>query len=77
MQLSYVVRDTINAANPAAFAATWAMADRKRILFGTDYPFIPTSRGNDDLARAQLSQAERRAIERDNVLALIPRLSVG
>jgi predicted TIM-barrel fold metal-dependent hydrolase len=66
--------DTANAANPAAFAATWAMANHGHVLFGSDYPYVPPRRGVDDLAHAPLSEAERRAVERDNALALMPQL---
>jgi 6-methylsalicylate decarboxylase len=66
--------DTANAANPPALAATRAMADAAHVLFGTDYPYIPTRRGVDYLARAGLSREELRAIERENALALLPRL---
>jgi hypothetical protein len=51
------------------------MADPRRVLFGSDYPFIPTSRGTDYLARAGLSRKDLFAIERGNALSLLPRLS--
>ena len=50
------------------------MADPGHILFGTDNPFVPAARAVDDLARAQLNPQELRAIERDNAIALMPRL---
>ena len=64
-----------NAANPPALAATRAMADPRHILFGSDYPYVPAARAVNDLARAQLNRQELRAIERDNAIALMPRLA--
>ena len=66
--------DTANAANPAALAGLRAFANPQRILFGTDYPYVPLARGVDDLARAEMSLRQRRAIERDNALKLMPTL---
>jgi len=73
-QIRTLYFDTANAANPPALAATRAMADPGHILFGTDNPFVPAARAVDDLARAQLNRQELRAIERDNAIALMPRL---
>lgn len=66
--------DTANAANPAALAGLRAFANPRRILFGTDYPYVPLAREVDDLARADMSPQQRRAIERDNALLLMPTL---
>ena len=73
-QIRTLYFDTANAANPPALAATRAMAAPEHILFGTDNPFVPAARAVDDLARAQLNPQELRAIERDNAIALMPRL---
>ena len=73
-QIRTLYFDTANAANPPALAATRAMADPGHILFGSDYPYIPAARAVDGLARAQLNRQELRAIERDNAIALMPRL---
>jgi predicted TIM-barrel fold metal-dependent hydrolase len=66
--------DTANAANPAAMAALRAFANPERILFGTDYPYVPLARGVDDLARAEMSPQQRQAIKNGNVLSLMPTL---
>jgi 6-methylsalicylate decarboxylase len=66
--------DTANAANPAALAGLRAIANPGHILFGTDYPYVPLERGVDDLARADISLQQRRSIESDNALALMPLL---
>jgi predicted TIM-barrel fold metal-dependent hydrolase len=66
--------DVANAANPIALPATRALAAPDHILFGTDYPYIPIDRAVNDLGAAPLNPQELRAIERDNAVALIPRL---
>jgi aminocarboxymuconate-semialdehyde decarboxylase len=66
--------DTANAANPAALAALRAFAKPERILFGTDYPYVPLARGADDLARAEMSPQQRQAIKNGNALFLLPTL---
>ena len=66
--------DTANAASPPALSATRALASPQHVLFGTDYPFIPTRRILDGFALAAMSTSERRAIERDNALTLFPQL---
>jgi len=66
--------DTANAANPAALAALRAFANPERILFGTDYPYVPLARGADDLARAEMSPQQRQAIKNGNALFLMPTL---
>jgi predicted TIM-barrel fold metal-dependent hydrolase len=44
------------------------------ILFGTDYPFARGETVAKGLAAFEFSAADLRAIERDNALALFPRL---
>jgi predicted TIM-barrel fold metal-dependent hydrolase len=66
--------DTANAANPSALAGTMGIADPRRVLFGSDYPYVPIRRGVDDLARATMTGPERSAIERDNALLLMPQV---
>jgi len=66
--------DTANAANPAALAGLRALANPRHILFGTDYPYLPLETGVEDLARAEISALQRRAIESDNALSLMPTL---
>ena len=66
--------DTANAANPAALAGLRAIANPRHILFGTDYPYVPLERGVDGLARADISLQQRRSIESDNALSVMPGL---
>jgi len=74
MQFDKLYFDTANAANPAALAGLRAFANPGRILFGTDYPYVPLARGVDDLAHAEISSSQRRAIECGNALSLMPAL---
>jgi len=69
--------DIANAANPPALAATRATAEPTHLLFGTDFPFIPTSRGVEYLTRAGVRTEQLVAIERGNALDLLPRLRAG
>ena len=66
--------DTANAANPVALAGLRAFANPRRILFGTDYPYVSLARGVDDLAGAEMSPRQMRAIESENALLLMPTL---
>jgi len=66
--------DTANAATPPALSALRALADPEHILFGSDAPFAPIAAQRAYLARAGLSRAERRGIERANAAALLPGL---
>jgi len=75
--ISKLYFDVANASGPAALPAVRGMADPRHVLFGSDYPFIPTSRGIDYLARAGLSREDLFAIERGNALSLLPRLSAS
>jgi predicted TIM-barrel fold metal-dependent hydrolase len=52
------------------------MAPLSQILFGSDYPFVNTAKGIEELSHTELSDGERRAIDSGNALALFPRLRV-
>jgi len=45
-QFDRVYFDTADAAYPAAMAALRAFANPQRILFGTDYPYVPLAKGS-------------------------------
>ena len=72
--------DIAQATHPAPLAALMQVADPSRILFGTDFPFarnadvIEQSIAAVD-AFAGFDAALRRQVERDNALALFPRLA--
>jgi predicted TIM-barrel fold metal-dependent hydrolase len=70
--------DTALSASPNALRSLCELVPPTQILFGTDFPFAPepvTDRTIDGLARYDgFDEAARGAIERHNVLALLPRL---
>lgn len=71
--------DTALSAVPNALRSLQELVGPEQILFGSDFPFAP-----EPIARASIEglarydgfdDAARRAIERDNALALLPRLA--
>jgi predicted TIM-barrel fold metal-dependent hydrolase len=44
------------------------------VLFGSDYPLRPISEAVLGVSKYSFSDVERRAIERENALRLVPRL---
>jgi predicted TIM-barrel fold metal-dependent hydrolase len=77
--LKHFYYDTAMAANPGSFASLTQLVDPSRILFGTDYPYMPDySIGEFTRQIGEypgFSVEARAAIERDNALRLFPRLS--
>ena len=73
-QLRKLYYDTASASSPGAIAALRVMAPTDHILFGSDYPFVSTAHGLEELSHSQMSDADREAIDRGNALALLPRL---
>jgi 6-methylsalicylate decarboxylase len=70
--------DTALSANPHALRSLCELVPSPQILFGTDFPFAPepvTRLTIDGLTSYDgFDQAARGAIERENALALLPRL---
>jgi predicted TIM-barrel fold metal-dependent hydrolase len=70
--------ETALSASPYAFASLDALVDRSQILFGSDIPFLPEPGVRESVSAiaeyARFDAEARRAIERDNALALFPRL---
>ena len=58
-------------------AALRVMAEPSHVLFGTDYPFVKVAEGVKHIQASEMSNAERQAIERDNAIALLPRLGAS
>jgi 6-methylsalicylate decarboxylase len=48
-----------------------------QVLFGSDYPYVSVVENVADLAKVGLPAAELAAIERDNAVALMPRLKAA
>ena len=62
-----------NAYHRPTFAGLRELAPEFHILFGTDYPYLSVAAHVQGLENAEPSAGTRRAIERDNALALFPR----
>jgi 6-methylsalicylate decarboxylase len=63
-----------NSANLPAIAALKALIPTSQILFGSDFPLVPLPATAEGLGKLNLTEPELRAIQRDNALALLPRL---
>jgi len=68
--------DVAGAANPGAIASLKQLVNADKIMFGTDFPPGGSSRAVAQALRdlKMFSEADLRAIERDNAARLIPRL---
>jgi len=68
--------DVAGAANSGAIASLQKLVNSDKILFGTDFPPGGTSRAVAQSLRElkMFSEADLRAIERDNAVRLLPRL---
>lgn len=73
-QLRRFYYDTAGSANPVNMAALRALVPTSQIVFGTDAPFFDGAPQVQGLQRAGFTPDELRTIERDNALALVPRL---
>src|SRR5262245_19393486 len=60
---------------PGQIAALLKMVSISQVMYGTDYPFRDGAEVNQGIAGYGFSAADIRAIERDNALALLPRLA--
>lgn len=70
--------DTASAANRPAMAALTSLVSISQVLFGTDYPFVPSiARTTDGLKTIGFSAADLQAIGRENALALLPRVKAA
>jgi 6-methylsalicylate decarboxylase len=72
--LKKVYCDTASAASAPQLAAMLAFYPHDHILFGSDYPYVKAEEAVEGLARYKLSPSMRAAIDRNNALALLPRL---
>ena len=70
--------DTAGAANTGAMASLLKLVTTAQVMFGTDFPPGGTSLDVvKSLAQLGFSEAELRAIDRDNAVRLLPRLSAS
>jgi predicted TIM-barrel fold metal-dependent hydrolase len=78
--LRHLYYDIAQATHPAPLAALMQVADPSRVLFGTDFPFARNVGVIEQSIKAVeeftgFSDAVRGTIERENALALFPRLA--
>ncbi len=76
--LSFIRRffvDTALALNPPAFAGALALLDPTRIVFGTDWPYLPEPTLDFDAAALGIDGEQIAAIEYQNAAQLVPRLA--
>jgi predicted TIM-barrel fold metal-dependent hydrolase len=70
--------DTAMSANPYALNTLRELVDPSHILFGSDHPYLPEPLIQESIKGLEsytpFEKATRTAIERDNALALFPRL---
>jgi predicted TIM-barrel fold metal-dependent hydrolase len=67
--------DTANAANPWALAPLLKLVPMSQIVFGSDYPLRSAEASVKAMTELGFSAADLRAIDRENALALLPRLA--
>ncbi|WP_328715291.1 amidohydrolase family protein [Nocardia salmonicida] len=68
--------DTALSSTPVAMPSLLAFADPTHITYGSDFPYVPSSKLFDAmLDHHPLSEQQRSAIDRGNALALFPRLA--
>lgn len=74
-ELRRLYYDTANAAWPISLAALLKMVPVSQVVFGTDFPYLPTKLQADELDKGGLSADMLAAIQRENATRLIPRLN--
>lgn len=67
--------DTAQAAHPYALASLTKLIPVSQIVFGTDFPYRTGAEHVKGLTDYGFSAGDRQAIDRDNAVRLIPRLS--
>jgi predicted TIM-barrel fold metal-dependent hydrolase len=60
--------------HPGALDALLRLAPMSNVLFGSDYPLRPAAEAVDGVSAYAFTDAQRRAIDRDNAERLVPRL---
>lgn len=68
--------DTAQTANAAAMGALRQLVEPSQIVFGSDYPYRTGLEHVTGLSNCGFSERELQKIERDNALAIMPRLRV-
>jgi len=73
-ELKRLYYEIAGSANRPAMSALMNLVPMTQIVFGSDYPWGRTSANADGLNNLGLADADLRAIERQNAVALFPRL---
>jgi len=71
-QLRRFFYDTAGSANPIQMNALKQLVSASQIVFGTDFPFGSSALTAEGLGGCGFSEAELRAIDRDNALGFLP-----
>jgi predicted TIM-barrel fold metal-dependent hydrolase len=58
-------------------AALMKLVPVSQVMFGTDYPFVAGIEAVEGLSDYRFSEADQRAIERDNAMKLLPGVKAG
>jgi len=66
--------DVVSVTNPPAMSALLKLTTPRRLLFGSDCPYVRIDDTVEELQQMGLSAADLAAIERGNALALMPTL---
>ena len=74
VELKKLYLDVASMTGARSFNAIRDLVGIGKMLLGTDYPFGPIRPIVEGLGRLGLSNADLRAVERDNALALLPQL---
>jgi predicted TIM-barrel fold metal-dependent hydrolase len=75
-ELQRLYYDTANSAFAPTLAALMAFVPTKQILFGSDYPYYTIAENVSNMDKLKITPADRRAIDHDNALRLLPQLGV-
>jgi predicted TIM-barrel fold metal-dependent hydrolase len=67
--------DVVSVTNRPAWKALTELMDPSHLLFGTDIPYMTFEDGLRELGQMESSPTQRRAIERDNALRIMPSLA--
>ena len=67
--------DVVSVTNPPAMAALLKLTTPRRLLFGSDCPYVPIDATVAELQQMGLSAAELAGIDRGNAVALMPSLA--
>ena len=67
--------DVAGASNRGALVSLMELVEISQVLFGTDYPAQKSADAIAGLVAMKFSEAELRAVNRDNALGLLPRLA--